>query len=141
MIQFPDGPRVTTQQLKELLQDRFSGECPTSLVSILTSEDGDYFLRLCTEEGGGIAPSVESLFRSKPVGKRLSFASLLDLLDQVQACPRFQSLNGAIVLGYTIHIWIGDEYVVHAPGKLLAQARRMNLIDRLFHPVATNLIA
>lgn len=141
MIRLDDGPNVTSQQLKKLLEDRYSSESPTAFVSVLTSEDGDYFIKLCMEEGGGVSPSVESLFRSKPVGKRLPFAALLELLDQIQACPRLQSLNGTIVLDYTIHIWIGDEYVVHAPNKLLARTRKMNLIDKLFHPVAANPIA
>jgi hypothetical protein len=87
------------------------------------------------EEGGGIAPPMESLFRTKPVGKRFSFECLLGLLDQIQRCPRFESIDGSVVLDYTLHLWIGDEYVVHVPSKSFARTRKRNVIDRLFHPV------
>lgn len=127
---------LTTKQLLSLLDKAYGQRSPEALVSLLTIGDGDYFLRLCREEGGGVRPLVEELFSSRPIGKKVSYEALVQLLEKVQQCPRFQSIDGTVELGYKLHVWIGNDYIVHDPFESMVAARRMKIWDRLFHPIS-----
>lgn len=134
----------------------FLKECPTSalinwikefnnepsikaqgVVSLMTSMDGDYFLDICNEDGGGIDLEVEFFFKSRPIAKKLMVYEILDTLKTVSLIPCFTSLNGCIKLNYLVHIWIFNHYIIHDPVLRKTHCKKMRMSDRLFHKVET----
>lgn len=126
----------TTSALMLTLDEEYASSKPSALVSILTENDGDYFLKICNEEGGGIENRVESFFAERPTGKRMPFSELMKMLKKVIAMPRFTSINGSITLDYSLHIWISGYYIAHAPCTSRTILKKMTTFDKLLHPVA-----
>jgi hypothetical protein len=124
-----------TAGLLNALRGEYSCSSPKAILSLMTDEDGDYFLRRCREEGGGIEEKVESFFKTRPVGRRIQFPELLETLTTVKEFPQFASADKSVVLPFTLHVWIGDEYIVHRPIDSKTRHRKMTIIDKLFHPV------
>lgn len=135
VVQMKIRPGSTTSELRQALEDEFSGSCPPAIVLVMGESDGDYFLQICKEEGGGIDPEVEAFFKGRPIGKRLSFGDLLEVIKSVQLVPRFISLDGSVVINYVLHIWIAGFYISHDPVESRTVTRKMSITDRLFHPV------
>ncbi len=126
---------ANTSNLIQAMEDDFSSSSPTAMVSIMTNSDGDYFIKMCSEEGGGIEPGVASFFYERPIGKRLPFTELMRVMEKVKATPCFVSLDGSVRLDYVLHIWISGYYIVHSPATSQSRVAKMTIIDRLFHPI------
>ncbi len=100
-------------QFLELLDKSLSETKGGFSITLLGWQDGDYFRRLC-EEDGGVIPDHYAFFKKFPVG--LVLKSKQELMKQVTeaiAKPYLSSRNGNYRYQYDIHIWAGRYYFVY----------------------------
>lgn len=100
-------------------------------ISLIGWEDGDWFFKLC-EEDGGIIPEHYKFFKTMPLGLRMNNrnelkAKIIEVFDK----PFLQSHNGKYKFHYDLHVWMGKFYFVYNAYLKKIIIKKLNIFNRL----------
>ena len=102
-------------------------------VSLIGWQDGDYFKELSEEDGGVIAEHYQ-IFKNLPLGKKVDRETLNKIIDRFQQVPYLTSHNGNYKFHYDLHIWSKKYYMVYNSYLKKLIIKKLNLLDKMFHP-------
>ncbi len=102
-------------------------------VSIFGWQDGDYFKKLCEEDGGVITEHYQ-IFKNLPLNKKVNRRELEILIDRFQLIPFLTSKKGNYKFHYDLHVWSKNYYMVYNShlGKLMV--KKLNVLDKILSP-------
>ena len=111
------------------IADELFNESGPLIISILGWQDGDYFKELCEEDGGMHAEHLK-FFQNMPLGQRVEFRRLKEIIDFMETTPYLRSIGGNYKFNYDLHVWSDNSYVVFNSAKKRYCISTLNTLDK-----------
>jgi hypothetical protein len=125
---------IQNVQALELLRTRLNLNSDTLSYLFMGWQDGDYFEKLCIEDGGVIEEHLVQFGKMFKTNAISDINNLLAAVIKFQELPVLTSVNKNYKYHYDMHIWSRNIYVVYNAFFMKMILKKRNVLDRIFSP-------